>query len=226
VLSLYLRGKNAFSNDHVRMLLAASSKLGLSVENALEFEKAQSSASTDFLTGLANARSICLHLESEISRSRRAGSPLGVLLCDLNGFKKVNDNYGHLTGNKLLQEAALTLKAACREYDQVGRLGGDEFVFVLPKLTTGGVAEVKHRLDRAIQEACLKASGGEIVSMSVGEAFYPADGTTAEQLLSEADKRMYEAKEKYYAGSGSAPPAGSEAVKRIFAWSGHRAGGE
>lgn len=225
VLSLYLRAKNAFSNDHVRMLLAASSKLGLSVENALEFEKAQSSASTDFLTGLPNARSICLHLESEISRSRRAGSPLAVLLCDLNGFKKVNDNYGHLTGNKLLQEAAVTLKAACREYDQVGRLGGDEFVFVLPKLAASGVAEVKHRLDRAIQEACLKASGGEIVSMSVGEAFYPADGTTAEQLLSEADKRMYEAKEKYYAGSGSAPPAGSEAVKRIFAWSGHRADG-
>jgi len=226
VLSLYLRAKNAFSNDHVRMLLAASSKLGLSVENALEFERAQSSASTDFLTGLPNARSICLYLESEISRSRRAGSPLAVLLCDLNGFKKVNDNYGHLTGNKVLQDAAVMLKSACREYDQVGRLGGDEFVFVLPKLAASGVAEVKHRLDRAIQEACLKAYGGDTVSMSVGEAFYPADGTTAEQLLSEADKRMYEAKEKYYAGSGSAPPAGAEAVKRIFAWSGHRANGE
>ena len=226
VLSLYLRAKNAFSNDHVRMLLAASSKLGLSVENALEFERAQSSASTDFLTGLPNARSICLYLESEISRSRRAGSPLAVLLCDLNGFKKVNDNYGHLTGNKVLQDAAVMLKSACREYDQVGRLGGDEFVFVLPKLAASGVAEVKHRLDRAIQEACLKAYGGDTVSMSVGEAFYPADGTTAEQLLSEADKRMYEAKEKYYAGSGSAPPAGAEAGKRIFAWSGHRANGE
>src|SRR5208283_4628129 len=104
---------------------------GLSVENALQYEKAQDTASTDYLTGLPNARSICVHMEKEISRSRRAGHSLTVLLCDLNGFKKVNDNFGHLTGNKLLQEVAKNLKAACREYDQVGRLGGDEFVFVL-----------------------------------------------------------------------------------------------
>src|SRR5262249_3662651 len=135
VLTLYHREKNHFTKDHLRMLLAASSKLGVSVENALQYEKAQSTASTDFLTGLPNARSICLHLERELSRSRRTGQPLTVLLCDLNGFKKVNDNFGHLVGNKLLQEVAGRLKSSCREYDQVGRLGGDEFVFVLPQMT-------------------------------------------------------------------------------------------
>src|SRR2546425_7448757 len=83
VLTLYCREKNSFTKEHLRMLLAASSKLGVSVENALRYEKAQSTASTDFLTGLANARSICLHLETELSRVRRAKTQLAVLLCDL-----------------------------------------------------------------------------------------------------------------------------------------------
>ena len=90
VLILYHREKNFFTKDHLRMLLAGSSKLGVSVENALQYERAQSTASTDFLTGLPNARSICLHLEKELSRVRRAKAPVAVLLCDLNGFKKVN----------------------------------------------------------------------------------------------------------------------------------------
>jgi len=68
-----------------------------------------------------------------------------VLLCDLDGFKKVNDKFGHLTGNKLLREVSTQFKASCREYDQVGRLGGDEFVFVLPEVTIDLVAELEKR---------------------------------------------------------------------------------
>src|SRR5262249_10099317 len=82
--SLYLREKQSFTKDHLRLLLAASSKLGLSVENALQYERAQDTASTDFLTELPNARWICVHLEQEIARSRRSGVPLAVLLSDLN----------------------------------------------------------------------------------------------------------------------------------------------
>ncbi len=152
VLTLYSREKHCFTKEHLRMLLAASSKLGVSVENALQYEKAQSTASTDFLTGLPNARSICQHLEKELSRVRRTKTPLAVLLCDLNGFKKVNDTFGHLTGNKLLQEIAARFKSSCREYDQVGRLGGDEFVLVLPDVTKDNVAEMEKRLSRAVQD--------------------------------------------------------------------------
>ena len=198
VLTLYHREKNAFTQDHLRMLLAASSKLGLSVENALQFEQAQSTASTDYLTGLPNARSICLHLESELSRIRRSKGPLTVLLCDLNGFKKVNDKFGHLTGNKLLQEIASKFKSSCREYDQVGRLGGDEFVFVLPELTKDLVTEMEKRLSRAVREASRSVCGEVIVSVSVGSAFHPADGVSGEELLSEADRSMYESKQKHY----------------------------
>jgi diguanylate cyclase (GGDEF)-like protein/putative nucleotidyltransferase with HDIG domain len=198
VLTLYHRDKNSFTTDHLRLLLAASSKLGLSVENALQFEQAQSTASTDYLTSLPNSRSICLHLEKELSRVRRGKRPLAVLLCDLNGFKKVNDTYGHLTGNKLLQEIAARFKMSCREYDQVGRLGGDEFVFVLPEMTQENIAEMESRLARAVEEASQSASPEMIVSVSVGYSFYPENGSSGEELLSEADRSMYEAKEKHY----------------------------
>ena len=205
VLSLYLREKQGFTKDHLRLLLAASSKLGLSVENALQYERAQDTASTDFLTELPNARWICVHLEQEIARSRRSGVPLAVLLSDLNGFKNVNDNFGHLVGNKLLQQIAKNLKSACREYDQVGRLGGDEFVFVLPELTKDGAEELKPRLELAVEEAGQQICGAKVVTASIGCAFYPKDGATAEELLSEADHRMYETKETYYKQRGEAP---------------------
>ena len=205
VLSLYLRAKNGFTKDKLRLLLAASSKLGLSVENALQYEKAQDTASTDYLTGLANARSICVHMEKEISRSRRAGHPLTVLLCDLNGFKRVNDNFGHLTGNRLLQEIAKNLKAACREYDQVGRLGGDEFVFVLPEITAKTMKELQRRLELAVEEAGLTVCHQRVVTTSIGCAFHPEDGATAEELLSEADRRMYDSKVNYYKQHGETP---------------------
>jgi diguanylate cyclase (GGDEF)-like protein/putative nucleotidyltransferase with HDIG domain len=202
VLTLYLKEKQAFTKDHLRMLLAASSKLGLSVENSLQFEKAQDSASTDFLTGLPNARSICAHLDTELSRSERNGQSLAVLLCDLNGFKTVNDNYGHLVGNKLLEEIARNFRTVCREYDLVGRLGGDEFILVLPEFTTTTVEEFIPRVQLAVEDAGRTVCGKKVVTASVGAAFYPQDGTTAEELLSEADRAMYEAKESHYREKG------------------------
>jgi len=205
VLTLYHRERNCFTKDHLRLLLAASSKLGLSVENALQYEQAQSTASTDYLTGLPNARSICLHLEKELTRIQRSRRPLAVLLCDLNGFKKVNDKFGHLTGNKLLQEVATKFKGSCREYDQVGRLGGDEFVFVLPEVTKDLLAEMERRLARAVREAGRTVCGDTIVSVSVGSAIFPADGISGEALLEEADRSMYELKEKHYSSIQPVP---------------------
>jgi diguanylate cyclase (GGDEF)-like protein/putative nucleotidyltransferase with HDIG domain len=202
VLTLYLKEKQAFTKEQLRMLLAASSKLGLSVENSLEFEKAQDSASTDFLTGLPNARSICAHLDSELARSKRSGAPLAVLLCDLNGFKTVNDNFGHLVGNKLLEEIAKNFRTVCREYDLVGRLGGDEFILVLPEFTSATVKELLPRVELAVEEAGQAVCGKKVVTASVGAAFYPKDGLSAEELLSEADRAMYEAKETHYRKKG------------------------
>src|ERR1017187_3228457 len=132
VLALYHLGSDAFTQDHLRVLLALKSKVSLTIENALEFQQVAISATTDGLTALPNARSLFLHLDGELARCQRTNAELAVLVCDLDGFKQVNDRFGHVEGNKVLKLVAAGLHDCCREYDYVARMGGDEFVLVLP----------------------------------------------------------------------------------------------
>jgi diguanylate cyclase (GGDEF)-like protein len=194
VLTLYRAAKDAFSQDDLRVLLAVSSKISQSVENALKFRQAEKSAVTDYLTGLANARSLFVRLDSEISRCQRLSQPLTVLVCDLDGFKKINDRFGHLEGNKVLRRVADALRENCREYDYVARMGGDEFVLLLPGTDREAMQQRISQLQQIAADAG-KVTGAESLLMSVGEACFPHDGTDAEQLLSAADRRMYQAKQ-------------------------------
>ena len=196
VLTLYHNERDAFTQDHLRILLAIAPKVALSIENALKYQQAESSAATDYMTGLPNARSLFLHLDGELARCRRLNSPLVVLVCDMNGFKQVNDKYGHLEGNKVLHLVAEKLKESCREYDYVARMGGDEFVLVLPGLRLDQVQQKVQRLRSITQEAGREICGTDNLSLSVGHALFPEDGADADQLLSEADRRMYMAKQK------------------------------
>jgi diguanylate cyclase (GGDEF)-like protein/putative nucleotidyltransferase with HDIG domain len=206
VLTLYHSERDAFSNDHLRILLAIVPKLALSIENALRFQQAESSASTDYMTGLPNARSLFLHLDGELARCRRLNSPLVVLVCDMNGFKKVNDKYGHLEGNRLLHSVAKKLKESCREYDYVARMGGDEFVLVLPGLQPDQLEQKIQRLKQITADAGREIFEQETISLSIGHSMFPEDGVDADRLLSEADRRMYIAKQKEKMGVvGSAP---------------------
>jgi diguanylate cyclase (GGDEF)-like protein/putative nucleotidyltransferase with HDIG domain len=193
VMTLYRAAPDAFSRDHLRILLAISSKVSLAIENALIFRQVEDSATTDYLSGLPNARSLFLRLDSEVARCRRSGEPLCVVVCDLDGFKQVNDRFGHLEGNKVLRLVAEALRSRCREYDYVARMGGDEFVLLLPgsdrRSIQGRIAEIRQI---AIGAGMPAGSG---VSMSLGEAYFPDDGSDAEELLAEADKRMYKAKQ-------------------------------
>jgi diguanylate cyclase (GGDEF)-like protein/putative nucleotidyltransferase with HDIG domain len=195
VLALYKAESDAFTRDHLRILLAISSKVGLSMENARKYERAETSAGTDYLTGLPNARALFEHLDHELSRCRRTATPLAVMLCDVDGFKQVNDRFGHLEGNKVLQIFARGLRGACREYDYVARMGGDEFVVIAPGLKPEAAAEKAERLNLLIQDAGRQVCGEDLLSLSVGTAFYSEDGHDAEQLLAEADRRMYEIKQ-------------------------------
>jgi diguanylate cyclase (GGDEF)-like protein len=199
VLTLYRAEADAFTPDNLRVLLAISAKLGLCIENALKFQQAESSATTDYLTGLPNARSLFLHLDREIARCRRAQSTLGVTVCDLNGFKQVNDRFGHLEGNNILKEFANVLRDVCREYDYVARMGGDEFVIVAPGMKREAAHERALLLNRYAQEIGERVCGERLLSLSVGTSFFQDDGTDAEQLLSEADRRMYIVKQIHHA---------------------------
>jgi diguanylate cyclase (GGDEF)-like protein/putative nucleotidyltransferase with HDIG domain len=203
VLAMYCADRDAFAADHLRILLAVSSKIALSVENALKYQQAEDSATTDYLTGLPNARSLFVHLSRELARCRRTGTSLAVMVCDLDNFKQINDLYGHLEGDNLLKDFAGHLKETCRGYDYVARMGGDEFVVVAPGLSPEASSEKSSRLNQLAVEAGRKIAGRNLVGLSVGTAFCPEDSFDVERLLAEADRRMYSMKQLHH--SASAP---------------------
>ncbi len=199
VLAMYHGTPDAFTPDHLRILLAVASKVALSVENALRYQQAESSATTDFLTGLPNARSLFVHLTQEIARCRRMKTTLAVMVCDIDGLKYINDSFGHLEGDKLLREFSTRLRDACRGYDYVARMGGDEFVVTAPGLTPQAAEEKAIRLNEAAIEAGRQTCGTRLITLSVGTAFCPEDGYDVEALLAEADRRMYSEKQLHHA---------------------------
>jgi len=199
VLALYRAERDAFTSDHLRILLAVSSKMALSIENALKYAQAENSATTDYLTGLPNARSLFMQLDRELARCKRDNSSLTVMVCDLDGFKQINDRFGHLEGNRVLRLFAQALKDSCREYDYVARMGGDEFVVIAPGLAADAASKKAEQMRVLAKQAGTEVCGEEILSLSVGRSLYPEDGNDAEHLLAEADRRMYLEKQKQLA---------------------------
>jgi diguanylate cyclase (GGDEF)-like protein/putative nucleotidyltransferase with HDIG domain len=191
VLTLYRAEKDVFTRDQLRILQAITSKLAMAVENSMMYQQANVSATIDYVTGVPNARSLFMHLDSELSRCSRTSEPLTVIVCDLDGFKKVNDSFGHLAGNRLLSRVAAALKQSCREYDFVARMGGDEFVVVLPGMTADESKPRLRRMQMEVEKAAIEVCGELVVSLSAGEVQFGRDGATAEDLLSEGDRRMY-----------------------------------
>jgi diguanylate cyclase (GGDEF)-like protein/putative nucleotidyltransferase with HDIG domain len=194
VLAIYRAEKDAFSREDLRILLAVGSKLAMSLENALLYQTVERSATTDYMTNLPNARSLFMRLDAELARCKRTGVPFSLVVCDLDGFKHINDRFGHLEGNKILRYVAHKLREGCREYDYVARMGGDEFVLLLPGMTAETMPVRVAEFRRAVTEAVDLLPEPCNVAMSAGCSYFPADSTDAEELLSTADLRMYKSK--------------------------------
>ncbi len=194
VMALYRAERDGFSKENLRILLAISPKVALAIENALTHRLLETSITTDYLTNLPNARSLFLSLDSELARAQRTGASLAVVVCDLDGFKQVNDRFGHMEGNKALRLIAHGLREQCDPLDYVARMGGDEFVMLIQG---GNDDELEAKIDR-MRSVARKAGDSTPepvpLSMSVGIAIYPGDGKDAEDLLAEADRRMYKSK--------------------------------
>jgi len=195
-LSLYRLDPDAFNQDHLRVLRAISPKAGLAIENSLRFRSAKYAAEKDELTGLLNSGALFRLLSTELRDAADRNKPVAIIVLDLDGFKQANDLFGHLTGNRVLQEVANGLKDCCRRTDHVARLGGDEFVLVLPDADEACVSAVLERIRDLGPEAGIKACGTPLITISSGVASYPADGVDPEVLLEKADLSMYEAKKQ------------------------------
>jgi diguanylate cyclase (GGDEF)-like protein len=203
VLTLYHSDEQAYTDDHLRILQTISPRVALSMENALAFRRAESSATTDYLTSLPNARALFLHLDRELARCKRLSASVTVMVCDLDGFKAINDRFGHLEGNRILRIFAQSLQESCREYDYVARMGGDEFVIVAPGLTEAAARVRAGCMNELARTAGREVCSESLLSLSVGYAICPEDGGDAEKLLAEADRRMYLQKQRHHNGDFS-----------------------
>lgn len=164
-------------------------------ESHKEVSRLHHKASIDQLTGLTNFSSLMEKLDQQIRKADEQKQPLCVLMADLDFFKKINDTYGHMTGDMVLRHTAERIQAAVRDFDIVGRFGGEEFTIVL-KNTDIGLAEViAERIRNEIAAAPMHIKGTNInITISLGGAMM-RQGETRESLLDRADAALYEAKQ-------------------------------
>jgi diguanylate cyclase (GGDEF)-like protein len=170
--------------------------VALALDNALTLQRAEALAVIDDLTRLYNSRFLHQALRRESKRALRQGRPMSLLFVDLDGFKQINDTYGHLAGSKALVEVGAVLRGSARETDVVARFGGDEFALVLPETNLEGALAVAARLRNRLATTRFLASDGASVQLtaSIGVATLPDAAGSAEELLRAADKAMYRVK--------------------------------
>ena len=175
------------------LIPATSVAILLVVRDRVERERnaLRQTALTDPLTGLANRRSLLSRIDYEIARHARSEGTFALIMLDLDGFKQLNDRFGHPTGDDLLRDVAIALKRAVRDQDTVARIGGDEFCVLAPETDEPGTDRLISRIHTAVARVTV---GVDALGVSAGAATFPDDGTKLEAILAAADDRLYDAK--------------------------------
>ncbi|HKS39587.1 MAG TPA: diguanylate cyclase, partial [Blastocatellia bacterium] len=195
-LALYSAELSSYTADHLRLMEAVAKLASDAIANAMHHERTETSALTDLLTGLPNARALRYRFEEEADRARRHRDTFSVLMMDLDGFKAVNDKLGHQAGDQLLKELSAVLLSQIRSSDFISRYAGDEFVAVL-QAGEEEVQEAALRIQRALdRHDFILANSKLFVGLSVGWACFGTDGNTLDELLLAADRAMYADKTK------------------------------
>ncbi len=147
----------------------------------------------DELTGIYNRRFLYYWVDNEIKRANRFATKFGLIVIDLDNFRDINNNYGHLEGDKVLIEFSNFLKSSVREVDSLVRYGGDEFIVLVPNTDLHGIMELAQRILANLNQSEV---ANHKIHCSIGCALYPDDGTNVETLISQADRLMYQAKKE------------------------------
>lgn len=190
------QGAPSFNPEQLTTLETFSDYLAIAVENASNYQKVQDLTITDDLTQLYNSRYLPVVLEREIARARRYNEDVSLVFLDLDNFKSVNDEYGHLAGSTLLTEFGDFLYHQIRTTDIGIRYGGDEFVLVLPRTSkTDAIRVVERAIEDLHTKVFLQSKGLNIpLTASFGIATFPEDTGSIDGLIAAADKAMYEVK--------------------------------
>ncbi|HXG86360.1 MAG TPA: diguanylate cyclase [Pyrinomonadaceae bacterium] len=193
-VSLYSCEIETYEEEHLRLLEAISRIASDAIATALQHAETESKALTDPMTGLPNARSLQMQFEKEVARASRKETGFHLLMLDLDGFKAVNDNFGHKAGDKLLKEISKVMRGQLRDYDFLARYAGDEFVAIVPETGIEDIRELSRRIEKAVYDFALSIDDkGNFarVGVSLGAASYPRQGDTLDQIIVAADKAMY-----------------------------------
>lgn len=185
-----------FTKEDLDLVLRIVAHAAIAIERSALYQKMKEMSLTDDLTKLFNTRYLNRSLDLEISRATRHHTSLSLIFMDIDHFKLINDNYGHLVGSKLLVEIGQLLLKCLRTVDIVARYGGDEFVMVLPQTAPRNASQIAERIRKSIeQNIFLKRDGYSFkMTASFGVASYPESANTKEELLKLADDAMYRVK--------------------------------
>ncbi len=220
-LALYHTEAGCYTDDHRRLIERVAEQTAGVVHNSIVFEQTKRDSLTDPLTSLPNTRFMIVHLSRELARAERLGNEVSLMVMDLDGFKEINDTYGHHVGDKALREVARVLRNGIRPYDICVRYAGDEFVVVLSGCGAVEADQKRRELQQAIEDIPFEVRPGRLVKIgsSFGFAVFPRDGETYETLLATADKQMYQDKAERKARAATSDASDAPAAKRpsVFA---------
>jgi diguanylate cyclase (GGDEF)-like protein len=191
--------KKPITKDDIRMLIMLANQAGLAIENSQLYEKTVMRSHSDSLTELWNHGYFQYLLQTELEKTKAINSPLSMIMLDIDDFKVYNDMLGHQAGDKILRELAVVLKNQSRKMDYVCRYGGEEFTIILPQTEKREAFLIGERLRQDIEKHAFtheEILPHKKLTVSLGLASFPENGSTPSELISYSDKALYQAKSK------------------------------
>jgi diguanylate cyclase (GGDEF)-like protein len=206
--------REPLGEDELRLLEAIAGHAAAALANALDYEALLERAQRDALTGLANHGHFWSSLDLELSRATRYGRPLGLVMLDVDHFKRFNDRNGHVAGDDALQLVARLIRESTRSVDLAARYGGEEFAVILPETPPAGALAFGDKIRGHIEEAGIGGKADEPLTVSIGVSSFPASGESAGALVEAADQQLYRAKRlgrnRVCSPDGDRPSGGAE----------------